>query len=58
MDKSMPMAYHVRRAEFDEILLRNASRKNARVVESCQVREIDSLSIQTMKNPPPRPACP
>ncbi|MGP1683457.1 MAG: NAD(P)/FAD-dependent oxidoreductase [Giesbergeria sp.] len=43
MDKSMPMAYHVRRAEFDEILLRNASRKNARVVEGCQVREIDFL---------------
>jgi flavin-dependent dehydrogenase len=43
MDKSMPMAYHVRRAEFDEILIRNAGRKNARVVEGCQVREIDFL---------------
>ncbi|MCJ7837848.1 MAG: FAD-dependent oxidoreductase, partial [Burkholderiales bacterium] len=43
MDKSMPMAYHVRRAEFDEILLRNASSKNARVVEGCQVRDVDFL---------------
>ena len=44
MDKSMPMAYQVRRSEFDEILIRNASRKNARVVEGCQVQDIDFLS--------------
>ncbi len=44
MDKSMPMAYQVRRSEFDEILIRNASRKNARVVEGCQVRNVDFLS--------------
>ncbi len=43
MDKSMPMAYQVRRAEFDEILIRNASRKNARVVEDCLVQEVDFL---------------
>ena len=43
IDKSMPMAYQVRRAEFDEILIRNASRKNARVVEGCQVQTIDFL---------------
>ena len=43
LDKSMPMAYQVRRAEFDEILIRNASRKNARVVEGCQVRQVDFL---------------
>ena len=43
MDKSMPMAYQVRRSEFDEILIRNASRKNARVVEGCQVLEVDFL---------------
>lgn len=43
MDKSMPMAYQVRRAEFDEILIRNASRKNARVVEGCLVQEVDFL---------------
>jgi len=40
MDKSMPMAYQVRRSEFDEILIRNASRKNARVVEGCQVQDV------------------
>ena len=43
MDKSMPMAYQVRRSEFDEILIRNASRKNAKVVEGCQVRDIEFL---------------
>lgn len=44
MDKSMPMAYQVRRAEFDEILIRNASRKNARVEEGCQVRDVQFLA--------------
>ncbi|MGB4810867.1 MAG: NAD(P)/FAD-dependent oxidoreductase [Methylophilaceae bacterium] len=43
MDKSMPMAYQVRRADFDEILIRNASRKNARVVEGCKVKNVDFL---------------
>jgi len=43
MDKSMPMAYQVRRSEFDEILIRNASRRNARVVEGCQVQDVDFL---------------
>ena len=43
MDKSMPMAYQVRRAEFDEILIRNASRNNARVVEGCQVQDVEFL---------------
>ncbi len=43
MDKSMPMAYQVRRAEFDEILIRNASKKNARVVEGCQVQDVNFL---------------
>ncbi len=43
MDKSMPMAYQVRRSEFDEILIRNASHKNARVVEGCQVQEVSFL---------------
>ena len=44
MDKSMPMAYQVRRSEFDEILIRNASRKNARVVEGCRVQNVDFLA--------------
>ena len=43
MDKSMPMAYQVRRSEFDEILIRNASRNNARVVEGCQAQDVDFL---------------
>jgi len=43
IDKSMPMAYQVRRSEFDEILIRNASRKNARVVEGCQVQDVAFL---------------
>jgi 2-polyprenyl-6-methoxyphenol hydroxylase-like FAD-dependent oxidoreductase len=43
MDKSMPMSYQVRRSEFDEILIRNASRKNARVVEGCRVQKVDFL---------------
>ena len=43
MDKSMPMAYQVRRSEFDEILIRNASSKNARVVEGCQVQDVAFL---------------
>ncbi|MBE0620114.1 MAG: tryptophan 7-halogenase [Burkholderiales bacterium] len=47
MDKSMPMAYQVRRAEFDEILIRNASRKNARVVEGCQVQDVNFLPGNT-----------
>lgn len=47
MDKSMPMAYQVRRSEFDEILIRNASQKNARVVEGCQVQDVNFLSDDT-----------
>ncbi len=39
-DKSMPMAYQVRRSEFDEILIRNASAKNVTVIEGCQVQEV------------------
>jgi len=43
MDKSMPLAYQVRRAEFDDILLRNAARKGARVVEGCEVQAVRFL---------------
>lgn len=39
-DKSMPGAYQVRRAEFDEILIRNAARKGATVIEGCRVTEV------------------
>src|SRR3569623_772468 len=44
MDKSMPHAYQVQRAEFDEILIRNAERKGATVIEGCRVTGIDFLS--------------
>jgi 2-polyprenyl-6-methoxyphenol hydroxylase-like FAD-dependent oxidoreductase len=40
-DKSMPYAYQVRRSEFDEILIRNAARVGALVVEGCRVRSVD-----------------
>ncbi len=42
-DKSMPRAYQVRRSEFDEILIRNAARKGAHVIEGCRVREVEFL---------------
>lgn len=43
LDKNMPFAYQVRRSEFDEILIRNAAAKNARVVEGCEVKTVDFL---------------
>lgn len=42
-NKTMPSAYQVRRSEFDAILLRNAARKGAEVVEECRVRDVDLL---------------
>ncbi|MEP6884399.1 MAG: NAD(P)/FAD-dependent oxidoreductase [Gammaproteobacteria bacterium] len=42
-DKSMPLAYQVRRSEFDEILLRRAAQLGAEVIEGCRVREVDFL---------------
>jgi flavin-dependent dehydrogenase len=43
-DKSLPMAYQVRRSEFDEILVRRAAQLGARVIEGCRVREVDFLN--------------
>ncbi len=43
MNKSLPMAYQVRRSVFDEILIRNARRKNARVVEGCAAQAVAFL---------------
>jgi flavin-dependent dehydrogenase len=40
-DKSMPMAWQVRRAELDAVLFRNAARAGARALEGCQVQQID-----------------
>lgn len=42
-DKTMPMAYQVRRSEFDEILIRNAERKGAKVIEGCRAKAVDFL---------------
>ncbi|WP_034348565.1 NAD(P)/FAD-dependent oxidoreductase [Noviherbaspirillum massiliense] len=42
-DKSMPHAYQVQRAEFDEILIRNARRKGAEVIEGCRVHDVAFL---------------
>ena len=42
-DKSMPLAYQVRRSEFDEILIHNAARKGANVIEGCRVRDVEFL---------------
>lgn len=39
-DASMPMAYQVRRSEFDEILFRRAGRVVAEARENCRVREV------------------
>ncbi len=40
-DKSMPYSYQVRRSEFDEILIRNAARVGAQVIEGCRVKTVD-----------------
>jgi flavin-dependent dehydrogenase len=42
-DKSLQLAYQVRRSEFDEILLRRASQLGAEVIEGCRVRDIEFL---------------
>ncbi len=39
-DKSMPMAWQVRRSDFDHILIRNAAARGADVVEGCRVRDV------------------
>ena len=40
-DKSLPYSFQVRRSEFDEILLRNAAGKGARVAEGWRVTSLD-----------------
>jgi len=42
-DKSLPMAYQVRRSEFDHILIRRAAELGARVIEGCRVRDLQFL---------------
>jgi flavin-dependent dehydrogenase len=40
LDKAMPFSYQVRRSEFDEILIRNAARLGAQVIEGCRVKGV------------------
>jgi flavin-dependent dehydrogenase len=42
-DKSLPMAYQVRRSAFDEILVRRAAAQGADVVEGCRARDVEFL---------------
>ena len=42
-NKSLPFAYHVRRSQFDEILIRRAAACGAQVVEGCRVRDVELL---------------
>jgi len=40
-DKSMPMAWQVRRSQLDEILFRHAGAQGAATVEGCNVRRVE-----------------
>lgn len=40
-DKSMPYAYQVLRAKFDDILIRNAAKKGVEVHEGCKAMAVD-----------------
>ena len=42
-DKSRPYAYQVKRAEFDDVLIRNAAKKGVEVHECCKAKAIDFL---------------
>eukprot|EP01136_Pigoraptor_vietnamica_P006741 Opistho-1_new@40047 len=48
-DKSMPFAYQVKRAEFDEILIRNAARQGVAVHEGCKARSVEFLADGTVR---------
>ena len=41
LDKSFPLAYQVRRSEFDHILFRNAVRRGATAIEGCRVSGVE-----------------
>jgi flavin-dependent dehydrogenase len=45
-DKSQPFAYHVRRSEFDEILIRRAARAGAEVIEGCRATGVEFLGAR------------
>jgi flavin-dependent dehydrogenase len=41
VDKSFPLAYQVRRSEFDRILFENAARKGATAIQECRVCAVE-----------------
>ena len=41
LDKSFPLAYQVRRSEFDRILFENAVRRGSRALEGCRVTAVE-----------------
>ena len=51
-DKTMPMAWQVRRADLDQILIRNAEASGAQVIEDCKVQSIvfdaDGADVQAV----------
>jgi flavin-dependent dehydrogenase len=49
-DKSMPLAYQVRRSEFDEILVRRAAQLGTQVIEGCRVRDVEFLETHPAGN--------
>jgi len=40
-NKQLPLAYQVRRSEFDTILIRRAAALGAQVIEECRARDVD-----------------
>ena len=46
-DKSMQFSYQVRRSELDEILIRNAARLGAEVIEGCRVKGVAFAADQS-----------
>jgi flavin-dependent dehydrogenase len=48
-DKSLPMAYQVRRSQFDEILVRRAAAQGADVVEGCRARDVEFLDDERVR---------
>jgi flavin-dependent dehydrogenase len=48
-DKTLPMAYQVRRSEFDEILVRRAAEQGAEVVEGCRVQDVEFLDGERVR---------
>jgi flavin-dependent dehydrogenase len=48
-DKTMPRAYQVRRADFDDILIRNAARRGVEVHQGCRATGVDFIDGQQVR---------